>query len=203
MDRYYDPSTDQFLSVDPDLAETGQAYAFTGDDPLNATDPLGLHSVYVLLNKEEQIYYVGRSKLTPRRESEHKNTGKLPPLSSMRVLDTGDLSKEAAAGLEQLLIEAFGMKRNGGVLDNQKNGVANPSASKNYTYDSATVAGAVALGRSPEALNQINRLAIGTGSWQIEANYAALKVMSELALPNESPSLLKFGIDQGLAQGHV
>jgi hypothetical protein len=28
--------------VDPDLAETGQPYAFTGDDPLNATDPLGL-----------------------------------------------------------------------------------------------------------------------------------------------------------------
>ncbi len=42
MDRYYDPATDQFLTVDPDLAETGQAYAFTGDDPLNATDPLGL-----------------------------------------------------------------------------------------------------------------------------------------------------------------
>jgi hypothetical protein len=42
VDRYYDPSTDQFLTVDPDLAETGQAYAFTGDDPLNATDPLGL-----------------------------------------------------------------------------------------------------------------------------------------------------------------
>ncbi len=42
IDRYYDPSTDQFLSVDPDLAETGQPYAFTGDDPLNATDPLGL-----------------------------------------------------------------------------------------------------------------------------------------------------------------
>ena len=40
--RYYDPGTDQFLSVDPDLAETGQPYAFTGDDPLNATDPLGL-----------------------------------------------------------------------------------------------------------------------------------------------------------------
>jgi hypothetical protein len=37
-----DPATDQFLSVDPDVAETGQPYAFTGDDPLNATDPLGL-----------------------------------------------------------------------------------------------------------------------------------------------------------------
>jgi hypothetical protein len=42
VDRYYDPSTDQFLSVDPDVAETGQPYAFTGDDPLNETDPLGL-----------------------------------------------------------------------------------------------------------------------------------------------------------------
>jgi len=34
VDRYYDPSTDQFLSVDPDVAETGQPYAFTGDDPI-------------------------------------------------------------------------------------------------------------------------------------------------------------------------
>jgi uncharacterized protein RhaS with RHS repeats len=42
LDRYYDPNTDQFLTVDPDLAQTGQAYAFTGDDPLNSTDPLGL-----------------------------------------------------------------------------------------------------------------------------------------------------------------
>ena len=39
--RYYDPATDQFISVDPDVAETGQPYAFTGDDPLDATDPLG------------------------------------------------------------------------------------------------------------------------------------------------------------------
>jgi RHS repeat-associated protein len=50
--RYYDPATDQFLSVDPDVAETGQPYAFTGDDPLNETDPLGLtgsakaHAIY-------------------------------------------------------------------------------------------------------------------------------------------------------------
>jgi hypothetical protein len=42
VDRYYDPSTAQFLSIDPDVAETGQPYAFTGDDPLNSTDPLGL-----------------------------------------------------------------------------------------------------------------------------------------------------------------
>jgi hypothetical protein len=45
VDRYYDPATDQFLSIDPDVAETGQPYAFTGDDPLNATDPLGCHDL--------------------------------------------------------------------------------------------------------------------------------------------------------------
>ena len=33
--------TDQFLSVDPDVDETGQPYVFTNDDPLNSTDPLG------------------------------------------------------------------------------------------------------------------------------------------------------------------
>jgi RHS repeat-associated protein len=43
--RYYDPSTDQFLSIDPDVAETGQPYAYTADDPLNATDPLGLTKI--------------------------------------------------------------------------------------------------------------------------------------------------------------
>ncbi len=42
INRYYDPSTGQFISVDPLVAETGQPYAFTGDDPLNRTDPLGL-----------------------------------------------------------------------------------------------------------------------------------------------------------------
>jgi hypothetical protein len=41
INRYYDPSTDQFLSVDPDVATTDQPYAFTDDDPLNAEDPDG------------------------------------------------------------------------------------------------------------------------------------------------------------------
>lgn len=40
--RYYDPATGQFLSVDPVAALTGTPYAFTGGDPVNGTDPLGL-----------------------------------------------------------------------------------------------------------------------------------------------------------------
>jgi RHS repeat-associated protein len=48
VNRYYDPATDQFLSVDPDVAETGEPYAFTGNDPLNVTDPLGLRGWYCI-----------------------------------------------------------------------------------------------------------------------------------------------------------
>jgi RHS repeat-associated protein len=40
--RYYDPSSGQFLSVDPMVDTTGQPYAFVNDNPLNSTDPLGL-----------------------------------------------------------------------------------------------------------------------------------------------------------------
>jgi hypothetical protein len=164
-----------------------------------------LHSVYALLGKDGKIYYVGRSNLTPRRESEHKASKKLSAGSSMVVLDTPNLSKEQAAGVEQLLIETFGLKSNkdGGVLDNMRNEIANPSASKHYTYDSATVAGAVVFRENPDALDQVNEFAVGTGSWQIVENYVALKVMSELANPNEPPSRLQFGVEQGLAQGNV
>jgi hypothetical protein len=42
INRYYDPTTDQFLSIDPAVAQTDQPYVFTNDDPLNAEDPLGL-----------------------------------------------------------------------------------------------------------------------------------------------------------------
>jgi len=42
VNRFYDPNTAQFLSVDPDVTITGQPYAFAGDDPLDYSDPTGL-----------------------------------------------------------------------------------------------------------------------------------------------------------------
>jgi RHS repeat-associated protein len=35
INRYYDPSTDQFLSIDIEITETDQPYVFTNDDPMN------------------------------------------------------------------------------------------------------------------------------------------------------------------------
>ena len=40
--RYYDPSTAQFLTVDPLVALTQQPYAYAAGNPLNMVDPLGL-----------------------------------------------------------------------------------------------------------------------------------------------------------------
>jgi hypothetical protein len=201
--RYYDPSTAQFLSVDPKVMETGQPYAFTGDDPLNATDPLGLSSVYFLLNRFGHVYYVGRSKRTPTREQEHAASGKIASGSSMRVLDTENLSKTQAAGTEQLLIETFGMRKNGGVLSNRRNEVANPSKSANYTYDSATVAGATVFRNNVDALKQTEGLAVATADPQVMNNFIILKIMSMIAVPGESGSQLQRGVAGGLADGHL
>lgn len=40
--RYYDPATQQFLTVDPMLVDTEQAYAYAAGSPTNFTDPSGM-----------------------------------------------------------------------------------------------------------------------------------------------------------------
>jgi RHS repeat-associated protein len=45
INRYYDPATGQFVSVDPMVNETRDTYAYTGDDPLNEVDPSGLRPI--------------------------------------------------------------------------------------------------------------------------------------------------------------
>jgi len=42
INRYYNPATGQFLSVDPDVAATGQPYGYAGGDPVDNADPDGL-----------------------------------------------------------------------------------------------------------------------------------------------------------------
>jgi len=43
--RYYDPTTGTFLSVDPLVAKTGQAYLYAAGNPTTLSDPSGLCSV--------------------------------------------------------------------------------------------------------------------------------------------------------------
>jgi RHS repeat-associated protein len=42
VNRTYDPTTGAFVTVDPLVGITGQPYAYTGDDPVNETDSMGL-----------------------------------------------------------------------------------------------------------------------------------------------------------------
>ena len=42
INRYYDPATAQFLTVDPAVATTNAPYTYAGDDPVNNSDPTGL-----------------------------------------------------------------------------------------------------------------------------------------------------------------
>jgi RHS repeat-associated protein len=41
INRYYDPATGQFLSVDPELSQTAQPYQYAVGDPVDQTDPDG------------------------------------------------------------------------------------------------------------------------------------------------------------------
>jgi len=45
INRYYDPSTGQFVSVDPDVSQTLQPYAYAAGNPVTQADPTGLAAV--------------------------------------------------------------------------------------------------------------------------------------------------------------
>jgi RHS repeat-associated protein len=42
INRYYDPATGQFLSVDPQVSQTKSAYGYAAGNPVTITDPTGL-----------------------------------------------------------------------------------------------------------------------------------------------------------------
>ena len=54
INRYYDPATNQFLSVDPLVGETGQPYVYSNDNPLNEADPLGAYACSAVTNGPKQ-----------------------------------------------------------------------------------------------------------------------------------------------------
>jgi RHS repeat-associated protein len=41
IDRYYEPVTGQFISIDPEVSQTQEPYQYADDNPLTNTDPTG------------------------------------------------------------------------------------------------------------------------------------------------------------------
>jgi RHS repeat-associated protein len=66
INRYYDPGTGQFLSVDPAVSQTGQPYSYADGNPVNASDPNGLWRIGIPLGEpsfdqewEFRNFYIG------------------------------------------------------------------------------------------------------------------------------------------------
>lgn len=52
LNRYYDPSTGAFLSVDPAVGQTGEPYSYADDNPINASDPSGMWMIGIPSSSE-------------------------------------------------------------------------------------------------------------------------------------------------------
>jgi RHS repeat-associated protein len=55
INRYYDPATGQFVSVDPLVYATQQPYGYVGDNPLEFVDPLGLYPGEGFVHEAEHL----------------------------------------------------------------------------------------------------------------------------------------------------
>ncbi|MEV4598349.1 RHS repeat-associated core domain-containing protein [Amycolatopsis sp. NPDC049253] len=63
--RYYDPTTATFLTVDPDVDTTHAAYAYAGDNPVNASDPGGLASLCTYAQEKHDPALIARDCKAP------------------------------------------------------------------------------------------------------------------------------------------
>jgi hypothetical protein len=106
LGRYYDPTTGQFLNVDPLVDETGQPYAYTGDDPVNGTDPLGLASKCGCEKLAQSIE--SQTNLVKKRyyqmvEDKRGEFGENPPTSGTTASGHLNAYAQAQQGLQNLL----------------------------------------------------------------------------------------------------
>jgi RHS repeat-associated protein len=91
INRYYDPATDQFLSVDPALSVTLEPYSVEGDDPLNSMDPLGFETVAQFLkycSTKAGHAYCAALKNTPKNTANYQClTGNTWACAALGTLD--------------------------------------------------------------------------------------------------------------------
>jgi RHS repeat-associated protein len=86
--RYYEPATAQFISVDPLIAVTGEAYSYGGGDPVNVVDPAGLAGAEIDCNRCQQLQGLIQdlsNELTKRAQDLQENKLNLPSSGLMSI----------------------------------------------------------------------------------------------------------------------
>jgi RHS repeat-associated protein len=152
INRWYDPKTGQWLTQDPIVELTGQAYSYAADNPINASDPTGLAgcepgpesaintgdvTVYTSANAAGEADYVGITNSVERRAAEQlaeKGIG-INPINGLE-----NLSRADARAVEQVLIE-----ENGGPGGGQLLAKINSIASNNPIYSQSIQRGCALL----------------------------------------------------------
>ena len=70
VERYYDPTTGQFLTVDPAVSLTQAPYSYANDDPVNESDPLGLWGWNPISDVTQAAGDVGHFVVTHKKDIE-------------------------------------------------------------------------------------------------------------------------------------
>jgi hypothetical protein len=176
------------LNVDPLVDATGQAYAYTGDDPVNGSDPSGLDSVYVLYNQDGVPYYVGRSMNDPEveRKQAHQRSGRMGPNDQMLVLNTVDLNLCQARDVEEYVMSRLGtMAGRGSFPMNQRHEVS-PANKVNYYAQMMVAIETMSVGEPGvgPSFDQLNALKVALDSAaQSNAQYVAQYLRAQLWSP--------------------
>lgn len=143
--RYYNPGTASYTSVDPlGVAPNPASATAYVHNPHTWIDPLGLKGCPVVLRgvKDTHVYryadkngthYVGITKHPGARKLQHQIIGRRNPQDfKLLTRNSGPLSRGQARGVEQTLIEHFGMSKpkyasnpfGGGQLTNRVNSIS-------------------------------------------------------------------------------
>jgi RHS repeat-associated protein len=136
--RYYSPETGTFLSRDPLRLEAGfLAYRYA-PNPLMWIDPWGLEAAYVVRNAKGEVVYVGITKQpiedrqAQHREDPARANWVLEPVATNAKGEPLNLTHDQVKGIEQGLIDHYGLKKDDGKLVNKINSMSdeNPKLDK-------------------------------------------------------------------------
>lgn len=99
--RYYDPATGQFLNVDPEVDATGQPYAYTGDNPVNASDPFGLRVMGNNVNCNAEPNITPQADMGCYLSSPWVNRSPVSTSQALEALGALILGEAAVPGIEE------------------------------------------------------------------------------------------------------